>query len=170
MTRNQTLTTLEIDLNQLILANTMDVTKSLTYHITRTGNLLRQVTAKRIKDAGINLTPEESVLMNQLWDRHPQTITELGEWSVKDQSTISRQIDGLVKKGYVKRTHSEEDRRSVLVDLSPQGVKLRQAFKKTGVPHLDEDMSGTLSLANTEKMLKLLNAIREQALEELNEK
>lgn len=170
MLRNQTFKSSHFDLYQEILANIMDITNSLTYHITRTGNLLRQVTAKRIKDAGINLTPEESVLMNQLWDRHPQTIGELGEWSVKDQSTISRQIEGLVKKGYVERFHSEEDRRSVLVDLSSEGRRLKQAFKKTGVPLLDSDMTGTLNQANCEKMLKLLNTIREEALAELSNK
>ena len=67
----------------------MDIADSLTYHITKTGNILRQVTAKRIKSAGINLTPEESVLMNQLWDRDNQTLGELGQWSVKDSSTLT---------------------------------------------------------------------------------
>ena len=73
----------------------MDPSKSITYNITRTGNLLRQVTARRIKEAGIDITPEESVLMNQLWERDNQSITELGAWSVKEASTLTRQIDAL---------------------------------------------------------------------------
>lgn len=147
----------------------MDITQSLTYHITRTGNLLRQVSAKRIKSAQLDLTPEESVLMNQLWDRCPQTISELGEWSVKDQSTISRQVEGLVKKGYVERFHSEIDRRSVLVNLTTEGKKLKQAFSKTRVSNLDEDMLD-VSAADLRKVLRILNQIRQRALEELSEK
>ena len=147
----------------------MDITQSLTYHITRTGNLLRQVSAKRIKSAGLSLTPEESVLMNQLWDRQPQTMSELGEWSVKDQSTISRQIEGLVKKGYVERFHSEVDRRSVLVSLTKEGKKLKQAFRKTRVSNLDDDMLD-VSAADLKKMLDVLDKIRQRALEELADK
>lgn len=144
----------------------MDISKSLTYHITKTGNLLRQLTAQRIKNAGINLTPEESTLMNQLWDKDNQTLSELGQWSIKDSSTLTRQIDGLVKKGYVERIHGTEDRRNVFVKLSPEGKKLRAAFKKTRVPELDGDMV-ELSDKEIEQALLMLQSIRERALKEL---
>ncbi|OUS24278.1 hypothetical protein A9Q99_25445 [Gammaproteobacteria bacterium 45_16_T64] len=146
----------------------MDITDSLTYHITKTGNILRQVTAKRIKRAGINLTPEESVLMNQLWDRDNQTLGELGQWSVKDSSTLTRQVDGLVKKGYVERVHGTEDRRNVFVRLSDSGKKLKIAFRKTGVANLDQDMIHH-SEAEVNKALTLIMAVRERALKELHE-
>ena len=142
----------------------MDIADSLTYHITKTGNILRQVTAKRIKSAGINLTPEESVLMNQLWDRDNQTLGELGQWSVKDSSTLTRQVDGLVKKGYVERVHGTEDRRNVFVRLSNTGKKLKAAFR---VANLDRDMI-THSAADVNKALKLIMEVREQALKELH--
>lgn len=145
----------------------MDITDSLTYHITKTGNILRQVTAKRIKNAGIDLTPEESVLMNQLWDRDNQTLGELGQWSVKDSSTLTRQVDGLVKKGYVERVHGTEDRRNVFVRLSRKGKQLKTAFKKTGVSNLDRDMI-THSSDDVRKALALLIEVREQALKELH--
>ncbi len=145
----------------------MDIADSLTYHITKTGNILRQVTAKRIKSAGINLTPEESVLMNQLWDRDNQTLGELGQWSVKDSSTLTRQVDGLVKKGYVERVHGTEDRRNVFVRLSGAGKKLQAAFRKTGVANLDRDMIPH-SAADVDKALKLIMEVREQALKELH--
>ncbi|MCG8667994.1 MAG: MarR family transcriptional regulator [Pseudomonadales bacterium] len=144
----------------------MDISDSLTYHITKTGNLLRQVTAKRIRSAGINLTPEESALMNQLWDKNTQTISELGQWSVKDSSTLTRQIDGLVKKGYVERNHGIDDRRQVFVSLTTAGKQLKKAFNKTRVSQLDADMVNCSS-KDMEKVLAILTNIREQALQEL---
>ena len=144
----------------------MDISDSLTYHITKTGNILRQVSANRIKSAGVNLTPEESTLMNQLWDKSPQTVSELGSWSVKDASTVTRQIDGLVKKGYVTRIHGTEDRRQVFIELSEEGKKLRKAFLKTGVPNLDKDIA-QCSEKDLKRVLDVLLDIREKALEEL---
>ncbi len=144
----------------------MDISDSLTYHITKTGNLLRQVSAKRIKSAGVNLTPEESTLMNQLWDKNTQTISELGQWSVKDSSTLTRQIDGLVKKGFVKRVHGTDDRRHVFVSLTPAGTELKKQFMKSRVAELDKDVVDC-SEQEMEKVLKILTRIRENALIEL---
>ncbi len=146
----------------------MDISHSLTYHITKTGNLLRQVTARRIKQAGIDLTPEESALMNQLWDKTPQTVTELGRWSVKDPSTLTRQIDGLVKKGYVHREHSTQDRRLVLVGLTEKGEQLKERWPETRVPLLDQDMV-QCDPNDLEAVVALLQSIYDKALTELKE-
>ena len=146
----------------------MDISTSLTYHITKTGNVLRQLSAKRIKAAGIDLTPEESVLMNQLWDRDNQTMTELNLWSVKEASTLSRQIDSLVKKHYVERHHGTVDRRTVFVRLTPVGKKLQSQFKKTMIPNLDRDVAN-IPQKDAEKLLKILIDVRENALAELQE-
>jgi len=143
----------------------MDISESLTYHITKTGNILRQLTAKRLKEAGIDLTPEEAVLMNQLWDKSPQTVSELGAWSVKDPSTVTRQIDGLVKKGYLQRNHGESDRRKVFVSLTTAGRKLEKDFQKTGISNLDQDLAH-FSKKDLYNMLDSLMKIRSNALQE----
>lgn len=144
----------------------MDISKSITYHVTRTGNILRRLTAKRIRDAGIDVTPEESVLLNQLWDRDKQGVSELAQWSVKEPSTLTRQIDGLVRKGYLKRQHGTADRRSVEVSLTAKGRALEAKFERTGIRELDTDLLGGLG-ERPDKILKILNSLSETALREL---
>lgn len=146
----------------------MDISNSLTYHITKTGNILRQLAAKRIRDAGLNITPEESVLLNQLWDRDNQSVSELGKWTVKGPSTLTRQIDGLVRKGYVIRSQGADDRRLVFVKLSKAGKQLRKAFDASGVRDLDADVV-PLEGKDAKKLLELLLKIRATALQELND-
>jgi len=144
----------------------MDISASLTYSITKTGNLLRQVSAKRIKQAGIELTPEESVLMNQLWDRDNQQIAELKQWSIKEASTLTRQIDQLVRKGLVTRAHGEDDRRAVFISLTAEGKTLREGFATTGIDQLDSDMVNA-SEEQADELLRLLIAIQKKAQAEL---
>lgn len=146
----------------------MDISSSLTYHITKTGNVLRQLAAKRLKDAGLNITPEESVLMNQLWDKDNQSVSELGKWTVKGPSTLTRQLDGLVKKGYVERRQSLEDRRMVFVKLSEEGKGLRKAFDAAGIRELDADVV-PVEGREAEKLLALLLKIRTKALQEMKD-
>jgi len=144
----------------------MDLSNSITYQITKCGNILHKLTAKKIKDAGIDLTPEESVLLNQLWDKDNQTLTELGQWSVKGPSTVTRQIDGLVKKGYVEREHGDEDRRKVFARLSKEGKKLKSKFKKLQVNTFDSALEG-VTQKELDIALEVILKIREQSLGEL---
>lgn len=144
----------------------MDISSSLTYHITKTGNVLRQLAAKRLKSSGLDITPEESVLLNQLWDKDIQSISELGKWTVKGPSTLTRQLDGLVKKGYVERNPSEKDRRMVFVKLTKRGKELRKAFDAAGIRELDADVVPVKG-KEAEKLLALLQTIRSSALQEM---
>ncbi len=146
----------------------MDANKSVTYHITKTGNILRQLVTKRLKEGEVNLTPEEATLMNQLWDDDEQTVSELGQWSIKDPSTLTRQIDGLVKKGYVERFHGVKDRRNVFVKLTAEGKKLKKQFHKTAIQHLDEHLAH-LSAQELETTIQLLLDIQNRALAELQD-
>lgn len=146
----------------------MDLNDSITYQITKCGNILRQLTAKRIKAVDINVTPEESVLLNQLWDKDTQTQSELGEWAVKGPSTVTRQIDSLVKKGYVQRVHSSEDRRKIYAKLTAKGKKLRQLFEATGISQLDSSLQG-ISTEDLETTFRVLLRIKAQALDELKD-
>tara|TARA_R110002073_G_scaffold164809_2_gene321229 strand:- start:4068 stop:4511 length:444 start_codon:yes stop_codon:yes gene_type:complete len=146
----------------------MDIADSLTYHITKTGNILRRLAAKKIRDAGLDITPEESVLLNQLWDRDVQSQAELGQWSVKEPSTLTRQIDGLVRKGYVKRRENDKDRRSIFICLTPEGRLLKARFARTGIRQLDQDLARNLG-ADPETILKQLLDIRQTALQQLND-
>lgn len=144
----------------------MDISDSVTYHVTKTGNLLRQLAAQRIKNAGLDITPEESVLLNQLWESDNQTVSELGQWSVKEPSTLTRQIDALVKKGYVERLNGTKDRRKVYVKLSRRGKALEKAFAAAGVRELDTDLV-QIPDAQMQQFLKVLLEIKAQTLDEI---
>ena len=146
----------------------MDISGSITYHITKTGNILRRLAAKKIRDAGLDITPEESVLLNQLWDRGDMSVAELARWSVKEPSTLSRQIDALVNKGYVSRHQNQSDRRSIFISLTPAGNTLKQRFEKTGIRQLDRDFANSLG-GDPGQLLQQLLDITRTALRELQD-
>lgn len=49
------------------------------------------------------------------------TVAELARWSNSDAGAMTRLLDRLEKKGLCKRVRSTEDRRVVLVELTPEG-------------------------------------------------
>ncbi len=144
----------------------MDLTKSISYNLSKTGDLLQQLSAHRMRKLGIDLTPEESIFLHQLWDRDCQSQAELNPWSIKGASTVTRQIDKLVRKGYVERQSGVKDRRTVVISLTNKGKALEQEFRKTGIAKLDDDFL-SVSKSEGEFLLALLTEVRAKIMKEI---
>jgi DNA-binding MarR family transcriptional regulator len=57
----------------------------------------------------------------------PCTMRELADFSLSDRTTMTRTVDGLVEAGWVDRSRSPDDRREVIVTLTPAGAaKMRE--------------------------------------------
>ena len=71
-----------------------------------------------------NLAPEQNLVMMLLWEQDGLTQNELAEKLNKDKTNIARMASSLEKKGYVKRAHPKEDRRSLMLLLTKNGKEL----------------------------------------------
>jgi len=77
------------------------------------------------KSGGYNLTPEQFLLMDALWDDGIQSQQTLADTMFKDKNSIVKLIDGLEKRGYVKRITDKNDRRQNLIKLTNHGIVLK---------------------------------------------
>ncbi|MFY0687034.1 MAG: MarR family transcriptional regulator [Cyclobacteriaceae bacterium] len=91
--------------------------------IDRTYKAVRQDLLNRFKEANLDLTPEQWVILSRLSDEGAQYQSELAHHSFRDKPTVSRIIDLLAKKGYVKR-ESTDDRRKWQINLTVGGEQL----------------------------------------------
>jgi DNA-binding MarR family transcriptional regulator len=55
-----------------------------------------------------------------------QRLSEIAAHTSADLSTISRVIDGLIKRGLAQRDRSSEDARAIAVSLTPEGIVLTE--------------------------------------------
>lgn len=105
--------------------------KEIGIYIDRTYKVVRQDLINRFKKAGIDITPEQWVLLSKL-ERATMNQTDLANGSFKDKHTVSRILDLLVKKGFVVREQDPEDGRKYLVSLTPLGTSELEEAK----PHV----------------------------------
>lgn len=89
-------------------------------YIDRTYKVVRQDLINRFKTEGINITPEQWVLLSSL-EEGKVNQTDLANGSFKDKHTVSRILDLLVKKGFVIREPDPEDGRKYLISLTADG-------------------------------------------------
>jgi DNA-binding MarR family transcriptional regulator len=76
---------------------------------------------------GTGLTYPQYITMLALWEdpRRARTVGELGERLGLDSGTLTPLLKRLAAMGYVTRTRDPEDERRVLVNLTAEGLALR---------------------------------------------
>ena len=60
---------------------------------------------------GYDITPEQFLVLDTLWDDGVQSQQEIADKIKKDKNSVTKLIDALEKKDYVKRTTFKQDRR-----------------------------------------------------------
>jgi DNA-binding MarR family transcriptional regulator len=81
-------------------------------------NLMRKIKS-------FDITTEQWMIMNRLFEEGGISQKELSERTLKDQGALTRTLDIMEKKGLVKRQINPDDRRSFLIYLTDEGQDVR---------------------------------------------
>jgi len=103
-----------------------DIDSSLGFVVNRTAYMFRQKLQEGFRAHGHSTTPEEFAVLRVLWKQDGRRQGELANYSFKDRTTITRLIDGLVRKKLVERKTDAADRRAVCTWLTKKGKALEE--------------------------------------------
>ena len=104
----------------------IDLDDFLIYQIYGSARLLRFHLQKLLDSNEPNFTPEQAFLLYKLYMKDGQSQRQLADKILNDYPNITRLIDKLEKKGYVRREIAENDRRMFKIYMSENG---RSRFK-----------------------------------------
>ena len=93
--------------------------------IERVEKKLTRIQRETIKETG--LTPPQYVVMTLLWEQDGRPFKELAAAVQCTRATMTGIVDTLEKKNLVARAPNPDDRRSLLVTLTPQGASLQRS-------------------------------------------
>lgn len=77
----------------------------------------------------ISLTYPQYLVMTVLWEHGGMNIGKIGGYLHLDNGTLTPLLKRMEKNGLIIRTRSSEDERVVLINLTGQGVKLKEKAK-----------------------------------------
>ncbi len=95
---------------------------SLNFSLVRVVNKLRWHIGRQLKQ--FDMTSEQWVVLARLNEQDGLNQKELAEKILKDQANTTRILDKLVKKGWVQRLDSLDDRRAYLIYLTDEGRRM----------------------------------------------
>lgn len=92
-------------------------------------NTLRQYISVRIREEEVDITFELLEILAYLYKKDGINQQEIADLMLKDKSSMTYQIDGLVKRDLVKRMEDENDRRNKLIFLTEKGKGLQEVLQ-----------------------------------------
>lgn len=99
-------------------------TKNFGAFLDRTLRRVRLDMGRRLTEQGVDITPEQWIILSSLYERNGQSQTELGDDSFKNPPTVSRIIDLLCKKELAERRSDSGDRRRHKIYLTDRGQEI----------------------------------------------
>jgi len=126
----------------------------------RTTRLMKAHFLRAFKEANVDLTPEQWVLLDHLHKTGASSQTDLANGTFKDAPTVSRIIDKLAKKGLAERTRFPNDRRRYQVALTQKGEGIHEQLLPK-VEALRVQAWGGLSESDYADLTRILDRIRD---------
>jgi MarR family transcriptional regulator for hemolysin len=95
--------------------------QAIGLNVNRTAFLMTEEIARRFAKYGYPLSAQDFGILFRLFKQGPRTQVEIAALMMRDKTTITRRIDGLVKKQLVERIADADDRRYFRITLTEQG-------------------------------------------------
>lgn len=111
------------------VATDFQLEQAFGFNVNRTAFLMTEEIARRFAAAGYPLVAQDFGILYRLGERGAMTQMEIAAMLMRDKTTVTRRLDGLVKKGVIERNPDPDDRRCFRISLTTAGVEALAAMK-----------------------------------------
>lgn len=133
---------------------------SLGYKLFHASRLMSNKLNQNFKDNNFPVTYEQWQLLSRLYEQDGQTQNQLALLNERDQPSVSRLIDNMIKRGLITRKSHDKDRRINLIFLTEEGKGMRSSLEMLALKTIDEASKG-IEREEMKKCLAILDKIRE---------
>lgn len=99
---------------------------------------LKKYLAETFKKNNVNLTAEQYLVMDTLWNEGTLTQQAIAYIIQKDKNSVTQFIDNLEKKGLVCRATDKNDRRVNNIVVTEAGLQLKDSTKQLAIDSMND--------------------------------
>ncbi len=125
--------------------NDIKLDEVFIYLLERTERQTKRYANAALKNAGLEITPEQWAILKRVSERDEVNQREIAELTFRDPASVTRALDALEEKGWVRRVDTANDRRAynLLLTDAGRGVVARitpiaQAVRAHGLRNIDD--------------------------------
>lgn len=136
----------------------MLLSKEIAVELNLAACKLKQYTSSKLKQSHVDLTPEQFLVIDMLWNQGPMSQQRMADTIHKDKNSVTKLVDALEKKGLITRRQDRNDRRSNTLFPTEKSLQIKDATKEAGISMLDGILDG-ISEKELRDMLRTLSRI-----------
>jgi MarR family transcriptional regulator, multiple antibiotic resistance protein MarR len=133
----------------------------LIYQLSIAQRTLRDYTHAALSKLEVKLTMAQAGILFLLKQKDMRNMSELGKIVDVDNSAVTRLIDYLEKYGLVERQVAPDNRRAILIHITPKGIEAIDNAKKI-VRSINEEVKKGFTPEEIETYQKVLKGILEK--------
>ncbi len=100
-------------------------------------NKTKQYISNIFQKHGFNITPEQFLVMDALWNDGTMSQQQIAQTIMKDKNSVVKLLDGLEKKNLVTRVPDKVDRRQNLIEVTPYALEVQEKIKEVAIIAVD---------------------------------
>ncbi|MEC7771671.1 MAG: MarR family transcriptional regulator [Bacteroidota bacterium] len=125
--------------------------KTVFYHIERTIKTYRKFSRQNFLKVVDDITVDQKLVLQYLNDRPELSQNEIAELVFKDNASLTRMIDLMVRKGFLDRSINPKDRRRFHIELTPKGKEILEKL----APVIAENRKRAFAGISEEELVQL---------------
>lgn len=136
----------------------MMLIKEIAVYINILNSRIKKYFLDKLQENGINMTPEQYLVMDILWDEQSISQQKIADIIKKDKNSVTKFIDSLEKNNLVCRTIDKNDRRINKIELTEQGLALKNEATEVAIKFMNDTIKG-ISENDLDNFVKVLQQI-----------
>jgi DNA-binding MarR family transcriptional regulator len=134
----------------------MVLSKQLVLFLNIVHTSMKQCMVNDFKQSGFNLTPEQFLVMDTLWDEGVLTQQQIADITLRDKNSIVKLIDGLESRKLVTRVSNPDDRRQNLIKVTDYSRSIKDKVTRVAVDSVQKIIRG-LAQPDLEAFVRMLS-------------
>ncbi len=120
----------------------MMLIKEIAFYVNILNSRIKKCFFDRLQENGINITPEQYLVMDILWENQSLSQQNIADVIQKDKNSVTKIIDSLEKKNFVSRVVDKKDRRINRIELTKEGKALEKNTTEVAIKFMNDTIAG----------------------------
>jgi len=116
----------------------MMLIKEIAVNVNILNSRIKKCFFDKLQENGINITPEQYLVMDILWEKSSISQQNIADIIQKDKNSVTKIIDSLEKKNFVKRVMDKNDRRINKIELTEEGSALEKITTEVAINFMND--------------------------------
>lgn len=120
----------------------MMLIKEIAVYVNILNSRIKKCFIDRLQENGINITPEQYLVLDILWDKQSLSQQNIADIIQKDKNSVTKIIDSLEKKHLVKRVMDQKDRRINKIELTDEAIAMEKIATEVAISFMNDAIKG----------------------------